>query len=81
VHAEALAILGTTAADLFFNRWNLEILPDCLVQCIPRSAPVSKATIGRMTVFHLVRPGVIHARLIWQQEWWKRVGILPLQPC
>jgi hypothetical protein len=28
VHAEALAILGTMAADPFINRWDLEVLPD-----------------------------------------------------
>jgi hypothetical protein len=36
VRAEALAILGNMAADLFFNRWDLEVLPDCLVRYIPR---------------------------------------------
>jgi hypothetical protein len=36
VRAEALAILGTMAADLFFNRWDLEVLPECLVRYIPR---------------------------------------------
>jgi hypothetical protein len=36
VRAEALTILGTMAADLFFNRWDLEVLPDCLLRYIPR---------------------------------------------
>jgi hypothetical protein len=36
MHAEALAILDTMAADLFFNHWDLEVLPDCLVLYIPR---------------------------------------------
>jgi hypothetical protein len=38
VHAEALAIFGTIVADLFFNCWDLEVLPDCLVRYIPRCA-------------------------------------------
>jgi hypothetical protein len=29
VRAETLAIFGTMAADLFFNHWDLEVLPDC----------------------------------------------------
>jgi hypothetical protein len=28
VRAEALAMLGTMAADLLFNRWDWEVLPD-----------------------------------------------------
>jgi hypothetical protein len=32
VRAEALAVLSTMPADLFFNRWDLEVLPDCLVR-------------------------------------------------
>jgi hypothetical protein len=36
VRAEVLAILDTMAADLFLNRWELEVLPDCLVRYIPR---------------------------------------------
>jgi hypothetical protein len=35
VHAETLAILGTVAADVFFNRWNLEVLSNSLVPYIP----------------------------------------------
>jgi hypothetical protein len=29
-------MLGTMAADLFCNRWEFEVLPDCLVRHIPR---------------------------------------------
>jgi hypothetical protein len=36
VRAEALAIFGTAVADLFFNRWDLEVLLDCLLRYIPR---------------------------------------------
>jgi hypothetical protein len=36
VHAEALATSGTMAADLFFRRWGLEVLPDRLLRYIPR---------------------------------------------
>jgi hypothetical protein len=36
VRAEALAILSTMAADIFFNRWDLKVLQDCLAPYIPR---------------------------------------------
>jgi hypothetical protein len=44
VLAEALTILGTMAADLFFNLWDLEVLPECLVRFIPRCAISQKIT-------------------------------------
>jgi hypothetical protein len=31
VRSEVLAILGAMAADLFFNHWDLELFPDCLI--------------------------------------------------
>jgi hypothetical protein len=36
VRAEALALLVTMASDLFFNGWDLEVLPDCLVPYIQK---------------------------------------------
>jgi hypothetical protein len=36
VCAEGLAIFGTMAADIFFNFWDLKVLPNCVVRYIPR---------------------------------------------
>jgi hypothetical protein len=33
-------MLGTMAADLFFNRWELEVLPDSLVRYITKVRPL-----------------------------------------
>jgi hypothetical protein len=38
VRAEALGVLGTMVADLFFNLWDLEVLPDCVIRYIPKCA-------------------------------------------
>jgi hypothetical protein len=46
VHTEALAILGIMAADLFFNRWDLEVLPDCLIWYIPRCVQYYSQSLG-----------------------------------